>query len=37
MLLMAGFGWKKPTPVVPSKLRGGVFGPGGRRPRRARL
>ena len=28
MLLMAGFGWGKPTPVVPSKLRGGVFGPG---------
>jgi Zn-dependent protease len=27
MLLMAGFGWGKPTPVVPSKLRGGVFGP----------
>ena len=26
MLLMAGFGWGKPTPVVPSKLRGGVFG-----------
>ncbi len=27
MLLMAGFGWGKPTPVVASKLRGGVFGP----------
>ncbi|MDQ4127951.1 MAG: site-2 protease family protein [Actinomycetota bacterium] len=27
MLLMAGFGWGKPTPVMPSKLRGGVFGP----------
>ena len=27
MLLIAGFGWGKPTPVVPSKLRGGVFGP----------
>ena len=27
MLLMAGFGWGKPTPVVPSKLRGGVYGP----------
>ena len=27
MLLMVGFGWGKPTPVVPSKLRGGVFGP----------
>src|SRR5215211_7101178 len=27
MFLMAGFGWGKPTPVVPSKLRGGVFGP----------
>jgi Zn-dependent protease len=26
MLLMAGFGWGKPTPVVPSKLRGGVLG-----------
>ena len=25
--VMAGFGWGKPTPVVPSKLRGGVFGP----------
>lgn len=27
MFLMAGFGWGKPTPVMPSKLRGGVFGP----------
>src|ERR671926_1081447 len=27
MLVMAGFGWGKPTPVVPSKLRGGVLGP----------
>jgi Zn-dependent protease len=27
MLLMAGFGWGRPTPVTPSKLRGGVFGP----------
>jgi Zn-dependent protease len=27
MLLMVGFGWGKPTPVVLSKLRGGVFGP----------
>lgn len=27
MLVMVGFGWGKPTPVVPSKLRGGVFGP----------
>lgn len=27
MILMAGFGWGKPTPVMPSKLRGGVFGP----------
>lgn len=27
MLLIAGFGWGRPTPVVPSKLRGGVFGP----------
>src|ERR671911_1476947 len=27
MLLMAGFGWGKPTPVVPSKLKSGVFGP----------
>lgn len=27
MLLMAGFGWGKPTPVMLSNLRGGVFGP----------
>src|SRR5687768_18054423 len=27
MLLLAGFGWGRPTPVVPSMLRGGVFGP----------
>jgi Zn-dependent protease len=27
MFLMAGFGWGKPTPVVISKLRGGVLGP----------
>ena len=27
MLLMAGFGWGRPTPVMPSKLSGGVFGP----------
>jgi Zn-dependent protease len=27
MFLMAGFGWGKPTPVMPSKLRGGLFGP----------
>jgi len=27
MLLMAGFGWGRPTPVMPSKLRGGIFGP----------
>ena len=27
MLLIAGFGWGKPTPVAPSKLRGGVLGP----------
>jgi Zn-dependent protease len=26
MLLLAGFGWGRPTPVVTSKLRGGVFG-----------
>jgi Zn-dependent protease len=26
MLLIAGFGWGKPTPVVPSKLRGGALG-----------
>jgi Zn-dependent protease len=27
MLLMAGFGWGKPTPVMLSKLRGGIWGP----------
>jgi Zn-dependent protease len=27
MLLLAGFGWGRPTPVVPSKLRGGMIGP----------
>ena len=27
MFLMAGFGWGRPTPVTPSKLRGGVLGP----------
>ena len=27
MILMAGFGWGKPTPVTPSKLRGGIWGP----------
>ena len=27
MLLMAGFGWGKPTPAMPAKLRGGVLGP----------
>src|SRR3712207_3444834 len=27
MLLIAGFGWGKPTPVMPSKIRGGVLGP----------
>lgn len=27
MLLMAGFGWGKPTPIMPAKLRGGAFGP----------
>src|SRR5215211_5045749 len=27
MLLIAGFGWGKPTPVMTSKLRGGVLGP----------
>ena len=27
MLLMAGFGWGKPTPVMPSKMRGGILGP----------
>ena len=27
MLLMAGFGWGKPTPVTTSKLRAGLLGP----------
>lgn len=27
MLLIAGFGWGRPTPVVISNLRGGIFGP----------
>ena len=27
MLVMAGFGWGRPTPVMPSKLRWGIFGP----------
>lgn len=27
MLFIIGFGWGRPTPVVPSKLRGGVLGP----------
>ena len=27
MLIMVGFGWGKPVPVVPSKLRGGIWGP----------
>ena len=27
MILMAGIGWGKPTPVTPSKLRGRVWGP----------
>src|SRR3954469_25966507 len=27
MLVMAGSGWGKPTPVVPSKLKAWVFGP----------
>jgi Zn-dependent protease len=27
MLLMAGFGWGKPTPIMPSKMRGGILGP----------
>ncbi len=26
MLVMAGFGWGRPTPVTPSKLRGGIYG-----------
>lgn len=27
MLVMVGFGWGRPVPVEPSKLRGGVWGP----------
>lgn len=27
MLLLAGFGWGRPTPIVPAKLKGGVLGP----------
>ena len=27
MLLLAGFGWGRPTPVVPARLKGGVLGP----------
>ncbi|WP_205544142.1 site-2 protease family protein [Rubrobacter indicoceani] len=27
MLVMAGFGWGRPTPVVTSRLKGGVLGP----------
>ncbi len=27
MLLLIGFGWGRPTPIMPSKLRGGVLGP----------
>ncbi|AHY45540.1 Zn-dependent protease [Rubrobacter radiotolerans] len=27
MLLMAGFGWGRPTPVAVNRLKGGVFGP----------
>ena len=27
MLLLAGFGWGKPTPVSPASLKGGVLGP----------
>ena len=27
MILMAGFGWGKPTPVMLSKLKGGLLGP----------
>ena len=27
MLLIAGFGWGRPTPVMPTKLRGGALGP----------
>lgn len=27
MLVMAGFGWGRPTPVMTSRLKGGIFGP----------
>lgn len=27
MLLLAGFGWGKATPVVPDRLKGGILGP----------
>ncbi|WP_273843751.1 site-2 protease family protein [Rubrobacter calidifluminis] len=27
MLLIAGFGWGRPTPITPSKMRGGILGP----------
>ncbi|MGI8650018.1 MAG: site-2 protease family protein [Rubrobacter sp.] len=27
MLVMAGFGWGRPTPVMTTRLKGGVFGP----------
>lgn len=27
MLLLAGFGWGRPTPVSPARLKGGVLGP----------
>ena len=26
MILMVGFGWGRPTPVTPSKLKGGIWG-----------
>ncbi|MBV9454136.1 MAG: site-2 protease family protein, partial [Rubrobacter sp.] len=26
MILMVGFGWGRPTPITPSKLKGGVWG-----------
>lgn len=27
MLVMAGFGWGRPTPVMTTRLKGGIFGP----------
>ncbi len=27
MLLLAGFGWGRPTPVAPARLKGGILGP----------